>query len=691
VASDPWLPIGAVASVTVRPVLEPPGSAAERPARLRGFLRRTTGVVFETESDLDVEPVPFPEKVEVGPRTPLEAGSVAEGADGPEVWLEGFGGVRRRPLHRAGFAYGSPEAVPEGLAGSGEGTTRTVDLVMGKDAEPLGFRFGAAVDLGADVWTGPDVLKDTEIPFLALRARAEVLSRESALHRVKVGLRTASRQDRQRNPFSGEDSSSELEFWGVAVLPEVLVVLGRIEEEQIRKIESVRVQDDDATRGVDAAFVGRVKGYDAFLVRVAGANLSPLPADRPPPPAVGEALLVHRVAWRGGARRDEVGYTRVTGWARGYADRRFLSVERRVEEGAVLMDADMRVLGFSARLDPEDRESPLGETRRERGERSAFPPVAVLFSEIGLPASLAEDPDQSVMPQGETEARRMPWLGVEYDAIDPGVAEMMEVSEATWDGSRGLIVTLVYPGSPAERLGLRDGDVLLSVRRTSGPGSDAPPVDLRDRDDSFMPRGFSFGDGDAAPAPWRPAANALTRLLLSWGVGTTYELTYLRDGRVEKATIVAELGPPDFHSAPRAKDSVSGLSIRDLTYEVRTALRLAPDSQGVVVSRVEPGSPGAQARIAENELIREYQGQHVPDAKTFREWLERDRAAKLQSVRLVVQRLGKTRLVDLSLAPQDARARRTEGAEAGGGEDEEPAPPDGDGAPPDEDDGTDGD
>jgi S1-C subfamily serine protease len=90
-----------------------------------------------------------------------------------------------------------------------------------------------------------------------------------------------------------------------------------------------------------------------------------------------------------------------------------------------------------------------------------------------------------------------------------------------------------------------------------------------------------------------------------------------------------------------------------MTYEVRAALRLPQDAAGVVVARVEPGSPAAQTRIGKNELIQEVEGRHVVDVATFVALLEEARTQGKENVRVVVRRLDKTRLVDLGLAPKD--------------------------------------
>ena len=76
-----------------------------------------------------------------------------------------------------------------------------------------------------------------------------------------------------------------------------------------------------------------------------------------------------------------------------------------------------------------------------------------------------------------------------------------------------------------------------------------------------------------------------------------------------------------------------------------------------MVARVEPGSPAAQARITKNEVLEELEGSPVTDAATLAQLLESFRGQGRESVRVVVRRLDKTRLVDLRLAPSaDASA-----------------------------------
>ncbi len=646
IASDIWYPAGAIGSVEI----SAPGGKPVK-ARLRGFLRRAQGIVFEAEADIEgVEPVQFDNDLEVDATTTLYAGSVAEGRDGFEYWFENLSGTRRRSSEGGATEFGGPSTVSNQGLSSGSDGARYIDLVTDGKGRALGFRFGARIDFDEGAWRGNQVLADEEIPFTRLRDMARKYNVDSFVHRVKVHFRTKSRHEARRDPFSmgGDDNQGEREFWGLAVSEDILLVIGRLEEDAIRKIKSVEMADTEEGAGEEAVFAGRLRGYNGFFVRLKEARVHAMDGGACPVPDSGEAMLFHRFVWRGGARRDQVDYNRVEGYGRGYGDRRYLTLERSVPPGAVLLDASGQVLGFSTQLNPEDQEKDLSRSRRR--SRSRFPVMAVLFCEVGQPMTLLDTADVSVMPQEEVEAKRLPWLGVEFEGLNKGVAELLEVSASTRDGRRGLIVTRVYEGSPAQKAGIAERDILLSAQKLSGPGADAPPVNLRGSGSRFGGFGWNFG---AAPAPWRARDNALVNLLKDWGEGTEYELVWLHDAAEKKVTLKVEIAPPDFNSAPRAHDEGTGLNIRDITYEVRNVLRMSKDTRGVVIARVEPGSPAAQARLSPNELILECDGKSVEGAEALEKQLAAAREAGAEQVRLVVRRLDKTRLVDLGLQGAD--------------------------------------
>ncbi|MHC4917759.1 MAG: PDZ domain-containing protein, partial [Planctomycetota bacterium] len=102
------------------------------------------------------------------------------------------------------------------------------------------------------------------------------------------------------------------------------------------------------------------------------------------------------------------------------------------------------------------------------------------------------------------------------------------------------------------------------------------------------------------------------------------------------------------------KNKEIGFTVKDLTYEVRAALRLSDDKAAVVVSKVEPGSPVQVAKINPFELITELDREAVSSVEEFEKRIEEALKAGKQTVRLKVEYLGKSRLADLDLSEVEA-------------------------------------
>jgi S1-C subfamily serine protease len=132
-------------------------------------------------------------------------------------------------------------------------------------------------------------------------------------------------------------------------------------------------------------------------------------------------------------------------------------------------------------------------------------------------------------------------------------------------GERGALVSGVVPGSPAEKAGLRPGDVLLAFQ--------GAPVSVRHAEEL-------------------PAFN---RRVLETPVGARVELTFLRDGREQRATTVTvERGAAQ---GQETELRAWGMTVRDLSLLAARERRREPGS-GVLVTGVRAGSPVAEAKPA---------------------------------------------------------------------------------------------
>jgi len=88
-------------------------------------------------------------------------------------------------------------------------------------------------------------------------------------------------------------------------------------------------------------------------------------------------------------------------------------------------------------------------------------------SSIGIGFAIPVSTAQQVMAQLiETGAVTRGWLGVEMREITPELAESFALKE-----TRGVLVANIYPGGPADKGGLKPGDIVLAI---SGRSTDDP-------------------------------------------------------------------------------------------------------------------------------------------------------------------------------------------------------------------------
>ena len=113
--------------------------------------------------------------------------------------------------------------------------------------------------------------------------------------------------------------------------------------------------------------------------------------------------------------------------------------------------------------------------------------------------------------------------------------------------------------------------------------------------------------------------------------------------------IKVQQAPLDYDSAKRFRDRKIGLTVRDLTYEVRHALKMSKDAPGVVVSKIEEGTAAAVAKIDEGELVTRINSAEVVSVEDFENKIDSARQSNADTVKVEIVRLGKTRVADLSL------------------------------------------
>jgi serine protease Do len=242
--------------------------------------------------------------------------------------------------------------------------------------------------------------------------------------------------------------------------------------------------------------------------------------------------------------------------------------------GGPLLDLDGKVIGINAQI-------------VAGGQGIGF----------AIPVNLAKE----IIPQLKNKGFvSRGWMGVAIQDLTPEMAKHFDLPKGG-----GALVADVSSGGPAEKAGMRRGDVIVSY--------DGKPIH---------------------------ESHDLPILVADTPVGKSVEVKVLRDGK--EHTMKLEVGKLKQERVARAGEGEDsgeklGLAVQDITPEIANSLHL-DDSRGALVSQVTPGSPADEAGIHRGDIIREVNQKPVKSAEDF---AAKVRDSKSQdSVLLLVERQG---------------------------------------------------
>ncbi|MEO9827088.1 MAG: Do family serine endopeptidase [Paracoccaceae bacterium] len=213
---------------------------------------------------------------------------------------------------------------------------------------------------------------------------------------------------------------------------------------------------------------------------------------------------------------------------------------------------------------------------------------------------------------GET---RRGWLGVRIQDIDEDIAEGLGLETAS-----GALVTDV-PEGPALEAGIEAGDVITSF-------------DGVDVDDT----------------------RGLVRQVADTEVGKEVRVIVFRNGQTE--TLRVTLGrreeaegavPASVETQDPVTTEFMGLTISDMTDELREQLGLPSDAEGLVVGEVSEESEAFEKGLRAGDIIIEAGQEKVATVRDLEERVENAKDAGRKSLLLLVRRAGDPRFVALSL------------------------------------------
>lgn len=635
-------------------------------AKRAKLLYEAPGIVLKVaEAGGDLKPPQFVPLDEKGVNTKLLQARVIRVDD---KWR-----VQVGPLH-PGMEYtsGKSENVFYGYRG-GSGFSRRYSssylpaLVADEDGRPVGCALAAYLDLAQAecIWKGADLVRSDALAWKDFSRAVETCRKKliAATQEIVIKFHQGSGRESERYMYSEGPSASagrEISAYGVAISDREIFVPMTLDRKTAAQIDSIYVKYS-ATDRKAANFVGAYKDFAAFVVRLDKGKLPAYVQLAEADPPRMRPFLVATMRKKQGKKYVDLMTNRIQGKTRGYAGKFHWVAGGQMTTGALMVDFKGRLLGASLvqRIEHEE------ERQYQRSGRYSGRSEARIFTISELRDDL-RDPkahlDAKIKVKTKVQAKRRTWLGVEFVPISPALAEQLKVEAPTRDGQLGFIINAVYAGSPAQKLGLKVGDILLKLQ---APGM-REPIELAARLGRRRSYGFRWpgmgglqASGGPLPPSWKTRENILTQMLDAIGADKTLRLTYHRsaeDGKGKTVTLKYKIqqAPPDFQSAPRWQNRKLGLTVKDVTYEIRHALNLTGPAPGVVVAKTERGSPVEIARVFPNEIIIRLDDKPLKSSRQMRDLVAAARKAGRKKVRLTILRLGKTRFADLTITIYNA-------------------------------------
>jgi len=228
---------------------------------------------------------------------------------------------------------------------------------------------------------------------------------------------------------------------------------------------------------------------------------------------------------------------------------------------------------------------------------------------FAIPINMAKGVMDQIVTKGKVTRGQL-GVGVQY--INSDLAASLGLKEV-----KGVLVTQVTPGSPAERAGIKSGDVILTLN------------------------GTAVND-----------VNTLRNTVAATMPGTDVTLDILRDGKQQQVHVkVGEFksktaGGGDDNSGGSTSQGQLGIEVEPVTPDVAQQIGVPRTTQGLVVTNVDPAGKAAEAGIQAGDVIEQINRQPVRSVNDVQSALAKsaDRPALL-----LVNRKGQTVFLPVKL------------------------------------------
>ncbi|RJQ17917.1 MAG: DegQ family serine endoprotease [Nitrospiraceae bacterium] len=202
---------------------------------------------------------------------------------------------------------------------------------------------------------------------------------------------------------------------------------------------------------------------------------------------------------------------------------------------------------------------------------------------FAVPSNMAKSVMTQLIKQGKVTRG---WLGVTIQNFTPELAREFGLSK-----SSGALVTEILNGSPAEKAGLKRGDIIVEVDNKEVKN-----------------------------------VETLRNMIAQSRVGSRITLKVVREGKpLPLSVAITELPQDAAQAVPqepeekflREDNALAGFRVMDLSQEIAKQLDIPKDEKGVVIVKVDPYSTAEDAGLKKGDVIQEINKKTIRNISDF--------------------------------------------------------------------------
>ncbi|MEI6315054.1 MAG: DegQ family serine endoprotease [Syntrophus sp. (in: bacteria)] len=221
---------------------------------------------------------------------------------------------------------------------------------------------------------------------------------------------------------------------------------------------------------------------------------------------------------------------------------------------------------------------------------------------FAVPINLAKDILKDLKAKGHVTRG---WLGLAIQDITPDMADNLKLKDR-----RGALVGQVFPGEPADKAGIKAGDIIIAI-------AGRPVQDTHE----------------------------LLRIVAALPIGKKVVVRIVRDGQENDMEVVTGERKDAREMAAGGKlVEQMGMTLQEITPEMARNLGL-PEKGGIVISRVNPNSPAEEAGLKAGDIILKVNRASIQGMKDFTD--EIARSSKQETLLLLIKREDATMFLTL--------------------------------------------